>query len=67
MAQGTVKYYNTDKGYGMIAVDGQSNDVLVTYRSILDSPQTLADGQRVEFEVRQTTKGYEAFNVRGII
>ena len=67
MTQGVVKFYNTDKGYGMIAVDGNP-DVFVSYRSILDpgSPPTLQDGQYVEFEVRQTTKGYEAFNVRSI-
>lgn len=48
---------------------GGASDVLVSYRSILDagSPPSLEDGQRVEFEVRQTTKGYEAFDVRSII
>ena len=66
MAQGTVKFYNTDKGYGSIAGDGGSGDVLVFYRSILDSPQTLQDGQRVEYEVQKTTRGYEAINVRSV-
>ena len=68
MAQGTVKWYNSDKGYGFIAVDG-GQDVFVSFRSILDpgSPPSLDDGQRAEFEIVQGTKGPEAINVRSIV
>jgi cold shock protein len=68
MAQGTIKYYYTDKGYGSIAVDG-GQDVLVFSRSIQDagSPPSLESGQRVEFEIVQGTKALEATNVRIIV
>jgi CspA family cold shock protein len=68
MAQGTVKYYYTDKGYGSIAVDG-GRDAFVSYKSIQDagSPPSLETGQRVEFDLQQGTKGNEAINVRIIV
>ena len=63
MAQGTVKWFNADKGYGFIAVDG-GRDVFVHFSAIqMDGYKTLNEGQMVEFEVKQGPKGYQAENV----
>ncbi|MDQ1733432.1 MAG: cold shock protein [Pseudonocardiales bacterium] len=57
MAQGTVKWFNNEKGYGFIAVDG-GQDVFVHYSAIQsDGYRSLDEGQRVEFEVAQGPKG----------
>ena len=66
MAQGTVKWFNNEKGYGFIAVDG-GQDVFVHFSSIeMDGYKSLEDGQRVEFEVIQGEKGPQAERVRVI-
>ena len=66
MAQGTVKWFNADKGYGFISVDG-GQDVLVHYSAIqTDGYRTLDEAQRVEFEVVQGPKGPQAENVRKV-
>ncbi|GAB3797121.1 cold-shock protein [Micromonospora zhanjiangensis] len=66
MAQGTVKWFNSEKGYGFIAVDGGS-DVFVHFSAIeMDGYKSLDDGQRVEFEVAQGQKGPQAEKVRVI-
>ncbi|MQA86127.1 MAG: cold-shock protein [Streptosporangiales bacterium] len=66
MAQGTVKWFNAEKGYGFIAVDG-GRDVFVHYSAILqDGYRTLEEGQRVEFEVVQGSKGPQAESVRTV-
>ena len=64
MAQGTVKWFNAEKGYGFIAVDGGGADVFVHY-SAIDSNgfKTLDEGQRVEFETTQGPKGLQADRV----
>jgi CspA family cold shock protein len=63
VAQGTVKWFNGEKGYGFIAVDGGS-DVFVHYSAIeMDGYKTLEEGQRVEFEVTQGQKGPQADKV----
>ena len=68
MAQGTVKWFNADKGYGFIAVDGgQGGDVFVHWSAIEASGyKTLDEGQRVEFEVTQGPKGQQADHVRPV-
>jgi len=64
VAQGTVKWFNADKGYGFIAVDG-GKDVFVHYSAILmDGYKSLEQGQRVEFEITQGQKGPQAESVR---
>jgi CspA family cold shock protein len=66
MAQGTVKWFNADKGYGFIAVDG-GRDVFVHYSAIeMDGYRTLDQGQRVEFEITQGERGPQAESVRMI-
>jgi len=66
MAHGTVKWFNADKGYGFISVDG-GQDVFVHYSAIQsDGYRTLDEAQRVEFEVVQGPKGPQADNVRKI-
>ena len=65
--QGTVKWFNAEKGYGFIAVDGGGPDVFVHYSAIQSSGyRSLDEAQRVEFEVTQGQKGPQAANVRPI-
>jgi cold shock protein len=62
--QGTVKFFNGEKGYGFISRE-QGDDVFVHYSAIQgDGYKSLEDGQRVEFEVGNGRKGPEAQNVR---
>ena len=64
MAQGTVKWFNGDKGYGFIAVDG-GQDVFVHFSAIVsDGYRTLEEGQKVEFDITQGQKGPQAENVK---
>jgi CspA family cold shock protein len=59
-----VKWFNAEKGYGFIAVDG-GQDVFVHFTAIqADGFKTLDEGQRVEFEVTQGQKGPQADQVR---
>jgi CspA family cold shock protein len=63
MAQGTVKWFNADKGYGFIAVDG-GQDVFVHFSAIqTDGYRTLEEGQRVEFDITQSDRGQQAEQV----
>ena len=66
MAQGTVKWFNAEKGYGFIAVDG-GRDVFVHYSAIQsDGYRSLDEGQRVEFDVEQGDRGPQATSVRAL-
>jgi CspA family cold shock protein len=66
MAQGTVKWFNSEKGFGFIAVDGGA-DVFVHYSAIdMDGYRSLEEGQRVEFEISQGQKGPQADGVKAV-
>lgn len=67
MAQGTVKWFNAEKGFGFISIDGGGADVFVHFSAIDGSGyRSLEENQRVEFEVTQGPKGPQADKVRPI-
>ena len=67
MAQGTVKWFNDEKGFGFIAQDDGDPDVFVHYSTIGGQGyRSLKEAQRVEFEVTQGPKGPQADQVRPI-
>jgi len=67
MAQGTVKWFNSDKGFGFINIDGGNEDVFVHFSAIESNGyRSLDENQRVEFEVTQGPKGPQAERVRAL-
>lgn len=65
--QGVVTWFNGEKGFGFIAVDGGGPDVFVHYSAIQGAGfKELQENQRVEFEVTQGTRGPQADQVRVI-
>ena len=67
MPEGTVKWFNGEKGYGFITPDAGGKDVFVHYSAIAGSGfKSLEEGQRVSFETGQGQKGPQADNVRPI-
>ena len=66
MATGTVKWFNSEKGFGFIAVDGGGQDVFVLYSAIGGNGyKILNEGQAVDFEIVQGPKGPQADKVIG--
>ncbi len=67
MATGTVKWFNDAKGFGFITQDSGGEDVFCHYSAVQgDGFKSLAEGQKVEFEVVKGPKGLQAQNVRKI-
>jgi CspA family cold shock protein len=67
MATGTVKWFNEAKGFGFITPEDGSKDIFVHFSAIANSGfKTLAEGQRVSYEVTSGAKGPSAANVTAI-
>lgn len=67
MAQGTVKWFNAEKGFGFITVEGGEQDVFVHYSAIdMTGFKVLEEGQAVTFEVGAGPKGPQAESVRPV-
>ncbi len=66
MAEGKVKWFNDQKGFGFIEQDG-GKDLFVHHTAIMgEGFKSLAEGQRVSFEIEETPKGPKAVNVQKI-
>jgi cold shock protein len=65
LAQGTVKWFNAQKGYGFIE-QAEGKDVFAHVNELAPGVTTLAEGQAVEFEVTEGQKGPQAVNVRPV-
>ncbi len=64
MAQGKVKWFNSQKGFGFIEQDEGGPDLFVHYSAIVgDGFRSLAEGQAVQFEITEGPKGLQATNV----
>lgn len=64
MTQGTVKWFNSEKGFGFIEVEG-GDDVFVHFSAIQgEGYKTLEEGQKVSFDIEQGARGPQAANVQ---
>ncbi|HTJ33947.1 MAG TPA: cold-shock protein, partial [Dactylosporangium sp.] len=64
---GTVKWFNSEKGYGFISQDNGGPDVFAHYSAIQATGyRELTEGQKVEFEITQGQKGPQADNIRAV-
>ena len=67
MAEGVVKWFNDKKGYGFIARGEEGKDLFVHHSSIeMTGFRTLAEGDRVSFDISETERGPEAKNVKKV-
>ncbi len=67
MATGVVKWFNNEKGYGFITPDEGGADLFAHFSSIVSEGfKSLAENQRVEFEITQGDKGPQATNIAAI-
>lgn len=67
MAIGTVKFFNSAKGYGFIAPEGGGKDVFVHATAVeAAGMRTLTEGQRVSFDVQPDARGVKATNIKAV-
>ncbi|MFF7857459.1 cold shock domain-containing protein [Streptomyces sp. NPDC007904] len=67
MARGTVKWFNSEKGFGFIEQEGGGPDVFAHYSNITGQGyRELQEGQTVEFDITQGQKGPQAENIRAV-
>ena len=66
MAYGSVKWFNKEKGFGFIMPDEGGRDIYFPASNIENAEQSLADGQRVEYEMSMGRKGPEAKHIKGL-
>jgi CspA family cold shock protein len=67
MATGTVKWFNDSKGFGFITPDDGGGDLFAHHTAIqMDGYKSLAEAQKVEFDVQTGPKGLQAANIRAI-
>lgn len=65
MVTGTVKWFDSKKGFGFITREGTEGDIFVHYSSIEgEGFRSLKDGEEVEFELTESDKGFQAHQVR---
>ncbi len=65
MATGTVKWFNTSKGYGFISPNNGGDDVFAHFSAIeMEGYKSLKEGQHVEFEIQDSSKGPQATHIR---
>ena len=65
MTIGTVKFFNTNKGFGFISPEGGAKDVFVHATAVEDAGmRTLAEGQRISFDIQPDAKGSKAVNLK---
>lgn len=62
-SKGTIKFFNTQKGFGFITPDNGGKDLFLHINNFKGNPQSLREGQKVEFEEGPGRKGPEATNV----
>ena len=64
MAQGTIKWFSDQKGYGFITPDGGAKDIFIHFSALQgDGFKSLSEGQRVSFDITSGPKGEQAANV----
>ena len=64
MSTGKVKWFNTEKGYGFIQIDGSDRDISAHYTNIAGRGfRSLEEGQKVEFEIGEGKRGQQAENI----
>ena len=64
MARGTMKWFNDQKGFGFVSVEGEDRDAFVHFSEIqADGFKTLAEGDVVEFELQEDSRGPRALKV----
>lgn len=64
MPEGTVKWFNDAKGFGFITQDGEDKDIFVHYTAVVgEGFKTLREGDRVSFDLVESSKGLQAANV----